>query len=75
LSPNPVKNALLVQHPKVGTEGRIQIVNANGQLIKDLRLPASAVLTTIDMTGLATGLYHVVFKNGTDVFTKMVLKQ
>lgn len=75
LSPNPVKNALLIQHPKSGTEGRIQIVNANGQLIKDLRLPASAVLTTVDMTGLATGLYHVVFKNGTDVFSKMVLKQ
>jgi hypothetical protein len=75
LSPNPVRNTLLIQHPKVGTEAHIEIINTSGQLIKDFRLPASAVLTSIDMSGLATGLYHVVFKNGTDVFSKLVLKQ
>jgi hypothetical protein len=75
LSPNPVRSTLLIQHPKVGTEAHIEIVNNGGQLIKDIRIPASAVLTSIDMNGLATGLYHVVFKNGTDVFSKMVLKQ
>jgi len=75
LSPNPVRSTLLIQHPKVGTEAHIEIVNTSGQLIKDIRIPASAVLTSIDMSGLSTGLYHVVFKNGTDVFSKMVLKQ
>jgi type IX secretion system substrate protein len=75
LSPNPVKEKLLIQHPKVINEGHIQIINANGQFIKDVRVPASAVISTIDMSGLANGMYHVIFRNGSDMFTKTVLKQ
>jgi hypothetical protein len=75
LSPNPVRNVLMIQHPKVATDGHIQIVSANGMLIKDLRLPANAVLSNVDMSGFASGLYHVVFKSGTDLFTKTVIKQ
>jgi hypothetical protein len=74
LSPNPVKNNLFIQHPKVIGEGHLQIVNMNGQLIKDLRLPASAVISNVDMSGFANGMYHVVFRNGSNVFSKMVLK-
>jgi hypothetical protein len=75
VSPNPVINRLLIQYPKVIIESRLQILNSNGQLIKDFRLPANSVMTTIDLHGLANGLYYVIYKNGTDVFTKMVLKQ
>jgi hypothetical protein len=75
LSPNPVRNVLMIQHPKVATDGHIQIVSADGRLIKDLRLPANAVISNVDMSGFASGLYHVVFKSGTDVFSKTVLKQ
>lgn len=75
LSPNPVRNVMMIQHPKVVTEGHIQIVSTNGMLMKDLRLPANAVISTIDMSGFASGVYHVVFKSGTDVFSKTVIKQ
>ena len=75
LSPNPVKDRMLIQHPKVINEGHIQIVNSNGQLLKDVRVPASTVISTIDMSGFANGMYHVIFKNGPDMFTKTVLKQ
>ena len=75
LSPNPVKDRMLIQHPKVINEGHIQIVNSNGQLLKDVRVPASTVISTIDMSGFANGMYHVIFKNGPDMFTKTILKQ
>jgi len=75
LSPNPVRNVLMIQHPKVATDGHIQIVSADGRLIKDLRLPANAVISNVDMSGFASGLYHVVFKSGADVFSKTVIKQ
>lgn len=75
LSPNPVKNMLMIQHPKVVSNGHIQIISANGQLLRDVRLPANAVLSNVDMSALTSGLYHVVFRNGADMFSKTVIKQ
>jgi hypothetical protein len=75
LSPNPVKNLLMIQHPKVVSDGHIQIINANGQLLKDVRLSANAVISNVDMSGFTSGFYHVVFRNGADVFSKTVIKQ
>ena len=75
LSPNPVKNNLMIQHPKVINEGHIQIFNANGQLFKDVRLATNAVISNVDMSGFTSGIYHIVFKSGSDVFTKTVIKQ
>jgi hypothetical protein len=75
LSPNPVKNNLLIQHPKVITEGHIQVISANGQLLKDVILAANAVISNVDMSGFTSGLYHIVFKSGSDMFNKTVIKQ
>jgi hypothetical protein len=75
LSPNPVKNSLMIQHPKANATSHIQIMSATGQLLRDIRLSANAVISNIDMSGLTSGLYHVVYRNGSDVFSKTVLKQ
>jgi hypothetical protein len=75
LSPNPVRNMLMVQHPKAVEGAHIQIVSAAGQTLKDIRLSANAVISNVDLSGYTSGLYHVVFKNGSTVFSKTVLKQ
>lgn len=75
LSPNPVKSMLMIQHPKAGATGHIQIISASGQLLRDIRLSANAVISNIDMSGFTNGLYHVIFKNGSEVFSKTILKQ
>jgi hypothetical protein len=75
LSPNPVKSSLMIQHPKANATSHIQIMSANGQLLRDIRLSANAVISNVDMSGLSNGLYHVVFRNGSDMFSKTVLKQ
>jgi hypothetical protein len=75
LSPHPVKSMLMIQHPKSESTGHIQIVSATGQLVKVIRLSANAVISNVDMSGFTSGLYHVVFKNGSAVITKTVLKQ
>lgn len=74
LSPNPVKNSLLIQHPKASATSHVQIIGAAGQLLKDIRLSANAVISNVDMSGLASGLYHVVYKNGAEMFSKTVIK-
>jgi hypothetical protein len=75
LSPNPVKNNLMIQHPKVITEGHIQVISANGQLLKDVKLATNAVISNVDMSGFTSGLYHIVFKSGSEMFNKTVIKQ
>ena len=75
LSPNPVKNNLMIQHPKVITEGHIQVISANGQVLRDVKLATNAVISNVDMSGFTSGLYHVVFRSGSDMFTKTVIKQ
>jgi hypothetical protein len=75
LSPNPVNNNLMVQHPKFTSEAHIQVVNVNGQLIKNVRVAANAVISYVDMSGFTSGIYHIVFKSGSDKFTKTVIKQ
>jgi hypothetical protein len=75
LSPNPVKSSLMIQHPKANATSHIQIMSASGQLLRDIRLSANAVISNVDMSGLSSGLYHVVYKNGSDIFSKTVLKQ
>lgn len=75
LSPNPVKNNLMVQHPKVINEGHIQIFGSNGQLFKDVKLSPNAVISNVDMSGFTSGLYHIVFKSGTEMFNRTVIKQ
>lgn len=75
LLPNPVKNVLTIQHPMVVADGHIQILNVHGMLLKDKRLPANAINSTIDLSDFASGLYYIVFKSGSDVFAQKVLKQ
>jgi hypothetical protein len=65
----------MIQHPKVNTEGHIQIFSSNGQLFKDVKLATNAVISNVDMSGFTSGLYHIVFKSGSDMFTKTVIKQ
>jgi hypothetical protein len=75
VSPNPVKNFVMIQHPKAGAAGHIQIISATGQMIRDIRLSANAVISNVDMSGFTSGLYHIVFKNGGEIFNKTILKQ
>lgn len=75
VSPNPVKNFVMIQHPKAGIAAHIQIISATGQTIRDIRLSANAVISNVDMSGLTNGLYHIVFKNGAEIFSKTILKQ
>ncbi|HUP11363.1 MAG TPA: T9SS type A sorting domain-containing protein, partial [Niastella sp.] len=75
LSPNPVKNSLMIQHPKATISSHVQVISAAGQLLRDFRLSVNAVISNVDMSGLPSGLYHIVYKNGSELFSKTVLKQ
>ena len=73
--PNPVRDRMIVQHPKAVTGTRLQVVNLTGQVIRDMQVPANAVVTPVDMTGLSNGTYYLVFRSGAESFSQRVTKQ
>jgi hypothetical protein len=75
LSPNPVKDRMLVQHPKAENNNRIQVINVDGKVLVEMRVPANAVQTNIDLSFVRAGLYHVVFQSEAGVFSKTIFKQ
>ncbi len=75
LSPNPVKDMLLVQHPKVTGNSSLQLMNADGRTLINKIIPANAVQTSIDLSSFRGGLYFVVFQNESGAFSKTILKK
>jgi len=75
LSPNPVVDRMLVQHPKAESNNRIQVINTDGKVLVQQAVPANAVQTSIDLSGFRSGLYHVVFQSNSGSFSKTILKQ
>jgi Secretion system C-terminal sorting domain len=73
--PNPVRDRMIVQHPKAVTGTRMQVMNLNGQVLKDIQLPANAVATPVDLTGFRSGTYYIVFRSGAETFSQRITKQ
>jgi len=73
--PNPVRDRMIVQHPKAVMGTRLQIINLTGQVLRDIQVPANAVATPLDVTGLSNGTYYIVFRSGSESFSQRITKQ
>lgn len=73
--PNPVRNTTVVQHPKAISGSRMQVVNLTGQVLMDMPVPANAVVTPLNLTGLKGGSYYIVFRSGTETTSQRITKQ
>ncbi|MGB8192681.1 MAG: T9SS type A sorting domain-containing protein [Chitinophagaceae bacterium] len=73
--PNPVRNTMVVQHPKAISGSRLQVVNLTGQVVKDVQVAANAVVTPLDLTGMSNGSYYIVFRSGSENFSQRITKQ
>jgi hypothetical protein len=61
--PNPVKEKLVIRvFGDQGANGKIEIADATGKVVRQLN--ASSAETTINMTGLAQGIYLVKYSDG-----------
>lgn len=73
--PNPVRSTTVVQHPKAGNGSRMQVVNLNGQVMMDMQLAANTVVTPLNLTGLKSGTYYVVYRSGAETVSQRITKQ
>jgi hypothetical protein len=73
--PNPVRNTTVVQHPKAINGSRMQVLNLTGQVLMDMQIAANTVVTPLNLTGLKSGTYYVVFRSGAETTSQRVTKQ
>lgn len=73
--PNPVRDRMVVQHPKAISGTRLQLISLTGQVLRDIAVPANAVVTPMEVIGLSKGTYYVVFRSGAESFSQRITKQ
>ncbi len=73
--PNPVRDRLLVQHPKATKGTKLQLMNVQGQLVRSVEVPTNAVATPVDMSSLRAGAYYIIFKSTTETFSQRIVKE
>ena len=73
--PNPVRDRMVVQHPKAISGTRLQLISLSGQVLRDVQVPANAVVTPMDVTGLSNGTYYIMFRSGSESFSQRITKQ
>jgi Secretion system C-terminal sorting domain len=73
--PNPVRDRMVVQHPKAISGTGLQLVSLTGQVLKDVQVPVNAVVTPMEVSGLSNGTYYIVFRSGSESFSQRITKQ
>lgn len=66
LFPNPATDRVFVQHNPAVTGATMRVIGASGQVLKSVRMAQNQVQTTIDLAGIPTGLYMVIFDNASE---------
>ena len=73
--PMPVQSELTVQHNIASDNSKIEIISADGRVIKALALTTGAQQTSIDLSSAKPGVYVVRFVNGINIQTSKIIKQ
>ncbi|MDH7460345.1 IPT/TIG domain-containing protein [Chitinophagaceae bacterium 26-R-25] len=75
LYPNPASTFIKVSHPFIKNNITIRIIDVNGKVIKQLSVAKGTKETSIDLKGLSSGTYTLIWNNGEQTFSKTVLVQ
>lgn len=73
--PNPVLDNVACSHPKAVEGAYIKIVSLGGSVVATIPVAKDAVQTSFNVSKLAKGNYLLVFRNGGQQQTLMILKQ
>jgi hypothetical protein len=70
ISPNPIKDqASISLSGPLGEEGVLQLVNGLGQVVHSVKVPNQQQIS-IDLRSMASGLYYLVLRNGSQISYK-----
>lgn len=70
--PNPATTYVVVEHP-ASSSAKLQILDANGRLVKTKVVGEGTTQTTLNVKSLAAGVYTLLWTDGTDKLMKTIL--
>lgn len=73
--PNPVINTLVVNYPPVSAAGTLEIISADGRVLKTVQLIKGSASTLLNTQFLAAGFYFLRFNNGGSTVTLSFIKR
>ncbi|HEY4209393.1 MAG TPA: T9SS type A sorting domain-containing protein, partial [Puia sp.] len=71
--PNPATLSVTVQHPVAGSSARIQVSDGTGRILRAVVPPSGATQTSVDLSGMASGIYQVSWVDSGGVITASLL--
>lgn len=75
LYPNPVTNELYVNHPLMGNNAVIEILDMNSKKVISQQVQINSSLTQINTQNLMPGIYILIYKNDQEKFTTKFVKK
>lgn len=73
--PMPVQSQLTVQHNAAGNDCKIDLITADGRIMKSVTVAKGVQQTSLDLTSAKAGIYVVRFVNDENIETLKVVKQ
>lgn len=64
--PNPSTDNITISHAKAGVNSMIMVYSNDGKQLLQVKVSKDAVQTSLDISKLVTGTYHVSFVNGSE---------
>jgi hypothetical protein len=73
--PVPTQNQLTIQHSTASNNSKIEIVAADGRMVKSVSIASGAQQTNIDISTAKPGIYVIRFVDNTNTETIKIVKQ
>jgi hypothetical protein len=73
--PMPVQSELTIQHSAANGNSKLEIISADGRMIKALVLTEGSQQTNVDLSAAKSGVYVLRFVNGSYIQTAKIIKQ
>lgn len=71
--PNPARTTVTIYRQGNNASARVELMNVNGQLMKQVNIAATTFSTSINVSGLSKGIYLMKFTTSTGVSTQKIM--
>ncbi len=73
LYPNPAREDVWVQHPSSTNSAQLKLVDMAGKIFKTTSVEKDVLQTKVDLNGLKTGIYNVIWTDGIDTQSQFLV--
>ena len=71
--PNPADSYVIIEHPATMSYAEIKIIDINGRVITAVPVIANTLQTRIELAGMISGIYKIVYSDGNNSYTTTLM--